>query len=227
MRSELKVLIIDTDVSMLNQLNGWLTRSGYVVFTTADAQEGIQIAIKEAPSIILLDLQQGKMDGIEIVSSLRDDHFLFHPTIVVMAEQSENFIQVAAYNAGADDFVVKPFSKHWFDGKLKAWTRRFAGGGTTMQMNNGLEGLQVDPDNYAVTLWSKQYMLSHREFDILNLLLSRPRKVFTREEIKSGVWRTREKVRERTIDVHIHKLREKLGSRHIKTVKGVGYRFDM
>jgi two-component system alkaline phosphatase synthesis response regulator PhoP len=225
MGKELQVLLITDDAEALIQQEDWLIKAGYGVFSTANIAAALKFAIAESPVIILIDLQLKDVDGIDFVAELRDEHFLFHSTIVVMAEKGETFVQVAAFNAGADDYVVKPFKKHWFDGKLKAWTRRFTGGSPVIK-SPGIEGLEIDADKYTVMLLNKQYVLSHREFEILNFLLRRPGKVFTRGQIKSAVWKSREKVRERTIDVHIHKLREKLGSRYITTIKGVGYRFD-
>lgn len=207
-------------------MGGWLEKSKHEVFTASSPDEALDLAQKHEPHLILVELVLDGIDGIEFVTRIREELFLYHTTVVVMSERSEAYTQVAAFNSGADDFVLKPLKRHLFEGKVKAWTRRFNGKTTTVLLNNQLEGLQIDPDTYAISMFNQDMVLPKKEFDILNLLLSKPGKVFTRDEIQDTVWTKKARVRQRTIDVHIHRLRDKLGDVHIRTIKGVGYRFE-
>lgn len=223
----MKTLIVGKDPALTERMTQILHRLNFSVHIATSAKEGIRFASEYSPHLIFVQLMLGDRDGIEVVSCLRSEHFLFHASMIVMSDRGEHYTQVAALDAGADDYLVLPFKTHWFEAKVKAWTRRFDGKSTTLLLDHRLEGLKIDHNNYAVTLFEENYLLSKKEFDILNLLISKPRKVFSRDEIQGVVWKSKQLVQPRTIDVHIHKLRDKLGNSRISTIKGVGYRFEL
>ncbi len=222
----LKVLAVDNDVKSLHLLSTWLEKSGVEVSLATNPQKAIELASRELPDIIILELLLDNTDGIELVRQLRNDHLLFHTIMVVMSTRTENYTQIAAFNAGADDFILKPLNRHWLNGKLTAWARRLQSDENQTFPSQKQNGLELDHYSNSISFDGQTFVLSKKEFDILTLLASRPQKVFSRNEIQSQVWRTREKIHQRTIDIHIHKLRKKLGSHRIKTVKGIGYRFE-
>lgn len=221
--SQKRILLIDDEHDILEILSYNLEKEGYQVFTADNGDEGIEKAKELIPDLILLDVMMPEKDGIETCQDLRRIPELKNTLIVFLSARGEEFSQLAGYQAGANDYIVKVIKPKVLISKVNA----------LLQLTNKTENtskvievgdLIIDKDNFRVTQKDKVYLLPKKEFDLLNLLASNTQKVFKREEILEKVWGSDVIVGERTIDVHIRRLREKLGDQSIQTLKGIGYK---
>lgn len=220
--SNFKILVIDTDEIFLSEVNAGLKAEGFVVITSTRSREAIQFAMDELPQLVLLDLLMPELDGIDICLEIRNKPELISTLIVFYTERSEDYSQIAAFNAGADDYIIKPTKVRVLLSRLKALLKRHPSNLEKVIKNDSI-GLIIDRDRYLVFKDGKEIILPRKEFELLSLLSASPRKVFTRNEISQSIWACDFTAKNRTIDVHILKIREKLGSKYIKTIKGVGY----
>lgn len=218
------ILLVDDEQDILDLLKYNLEKEGYNVHTANDGFEGFEKAKALQPSLILLDLMMPKMDGIESCGLIRQEASLNETIVVFLTSRSEDYSQVACLEAGADDFITKPIRPRVLIAKISALLRRSARveNGNTLQSST----IVINRDKFMVEVKGVGIFLPKKEFELLELLVSRPGKVFTRDQIMSSVWGDDTIVGERTIDVHIRKLREKLGDEYIRTMKGVGYTFS-
>lgn len=222
-----KILLVDDDNDILEFIKYNLEKEGYHVFTANNGKVAVDIAIKELPSLIILDVMMPDMDGVETCIKMREYPKLKNTLIIFLTARNEDYSQIAGFDAGADDYITKPIKPRVLISRVKALLRR--GGGSDEQeflTNIEFDGLLIDRERYVVTKDGIEINLPKKEFELLALLASKPGKVFTREAILEKVWGGEVIVGDRTIDVHIRKLREKLGEDYIKTVKGVGYKFE-
>lgn len=222
----IKILIVDDEEDILEFVSYNLSKENYQIKTSATGDEAIEIATNWQPELIILDVMMPGMDGIEVCQFLRQKPELNNTLILFLSARNESFTQVSALDAGADDYVTKPVKPNILKSKIKSLIRRHykfqnKNQDTIIEFN----GLTIDREEMRVTLKGNDITLAKKEFDLLSLLVSKPGKVFKREEILNLVWGRDVIVGDRTIDVHIRKLREKLGSGYIKTYKGVGYKF--
>jgi two-component system alkaline phosphatase synthesis response regulator PhoP len=219
-----KVLIVDDELDILEFLSYNLKKEGYQVFTSASGDEAITIAKKELPHLVLLDVMMPGLDGIEVCRELRTSPGMDDVIIAFLTARSEDYSHIAGFDAGADDYINKPIKPRVLISRIKALLRRYPSGKDGESIDMG--GLRIDRESYLVIKDGREINLPRKEFELLSLLASKPGKVFAREEILNRVWGDEVVVGDRTIDVHIRKLREKIGEDFIKTVKGVGYKFE-
>ncbi|MEZ4720956.1 MAG: response regulator transcription factor [Flavobacteriales bacterium] len=225
MLSKKRILVVDDEPDILEFLSYNLTQQGAKVFTASNGVEAIEIARKKVPDLILLDVMMPQMDGIETCIQLREKPETKDVIIAFLTARGEDYSQIAGFDAGADDYISKPIKPRVLISRLKALLRRKEMRGSS-SMSVELKSLTIDRDRYLVIKDDVEFNLPKKEFELLALLISTPGKVFTRDTILSSVWGDDVVVGDRTIDVHIRKLREKLGSDHIRTIKGVGYKFE-
>ncbi|HRH39247.1 MAG TPA: response regulator transcription factor, partial [Flavobacteriales bacterium] len=198
---------------------------GYAVSTALNGRDAIKVASAERPDLIVLDIMMPGMDGVEVCDRLRSMPEFANTVITFLTARSEDYSQIAGFDAGADDYITKPVAPKVFVSKVKALLKRSGPERTAGQVIQA-NGVTVDLEKVAVTVDGASMQLPKKEFELLVLLMSKPGKVFKREEIYSQIWGNDLFVGERTIDVHIRKLREKIGDERIRTVKGIGYTFD-
>lgn len=218
------ILIIDDEEDIINLLSYNLEKEGFKVYSAMNGVEGIDMARKVHPSLIVLDVMMPEMDGIEVCETIRADPKISDTKICFLTARSEDYSQIAGLEAGADDYVAKPIKPKVLVSRIKAILRRSTSNGDTPKESTE-SGLIIDREKYTVTLNGEDIHLPKKEFELLALLASKPGKVFERDVILETVWGTEIVVGDRTIDVHVRKLREKIGDEYIKTVKGVGYKF--
>ncbi|MBJ6369123.1 response regulator transcription factor [Snuella sedimenti] len=220
---DIKILLVDDEPDILEIVGYNLSNEGYQVITAENGHEGVKKAKKELPHLIILDVMMPEMDGIEACELIRKHPELKHSIVTFLTARGEDYSQVAGFDAGADDYITKPIKPKVLVSKVKALLRRFKQeeNDTTVKLGN----LVIDRDEYKIILKGKEIVLPRKEFELLSLLASKPGKVFKREDILDTVWGNEVVVGGRTIDVHIRKLREKIGDDSFKTVKGVGYKF--
>ena len=224
-----KILLVDDEKDILEFISYNLNKEGYEVLTALNGRDGIEMARKFVPQLILLDVMMPEIDGMETCEELRKIGELDNTIIVFLTARGEDYSQIAGFKAGGDDYIVKPISPKVLISKIKALIRR------KDRANNNNEEQQrmiieqddiiLDREKYIVIKKGKKLSLPKKEFELLALLISRPERVFSRNEIFSKIWGDDVIVGDRTIDVHIRKLREKVGEKHIQTVKGVGYKY--
>lgn len=222
-----KILVVDDEPDILEFLEYNLVKEGYEVFTAADGEEGIKIAEREHPRLIILDIMMPRMDGVEVCRQLRNRPEFNKTVIAFLTAREEDYSQIAALDVGGDDYITKPIRPRVFISRVKALLRR----AERVEEEESEEVLQVgdliiNPERVSVQRGEEVIELAKKEFELLYLLVSKPGKVFSREEIFNKVWGTDVIVGNRTIDVHIRKLREKIGDHYIKTIKGIGYKFE-
>lgn len=216
------ILLIDDEQDILEFLSYNLKKAGYRVFTSDNAQDGIELAKDVNPALIFLDVMMPQMDGIEACQILRKEMNMGQPIITFLTSRGEDYSQIAGYEAGADDYITKPIRPRLLVKKVESLLRRnLETAGNTQQ-----DLINIDREKYIVETNGDKLVLPKKEFELLELLASKPGKVFTRDQILSIVWGNHTIVGARTIDVHIRKLREKLGNDYIRTIKGVGYTFN-
>jgi len=230
MNNGYKILIVDDEQDILEFVSYNLRKEGFQVYMANSGKVAINLAREIIPHLIILDIMMPEMDGIETCSLIREIPELRQTLIAFLTARSEDYSQIAGFTAGADDFISKPVRPKVLSSRIHALLRRFG----TLQ--NSVEKVEVpqkqfgnviiDYEKYMVKVNDLEVYLPRKEFVLLQLLTSRPSKVFTRDEIFDHIWGSETFVGDRTIDVYIRKLREKLGDERIKTIKGVGYRFD-
>lgn len=218
-----KILLVDDDSDILEFVGYNLEKEGFQVFTAKNGLEAIKKAKKELPHLIIMDVMMPEMDGIEACEHIRKQPELSKTVITFLTARSEDYSQLAGFEAGADDYITKPIKPKVLVSKVKALLRRSMGEENGSMLN--IRDLVIDRDEYKVMHKNEEIVLPRKEFELLWLLTSQPGKVFKREEILDKVWGSEVVVGDRTIDVHIRKLREKIGDDYFKTVKGVGYKF--
>ena len=223
-KSDIKILLVDDEQDILEIIGYNLSAEGYQISTAENGLEAVKKAKKEHPHLIILDVMMPEMDGIEACEQIRKIPELQETIITFLTARGEDYSQVAGFEAGADDYITKPIKPKVLVSKVKALLRRLKEEETTKNVVK-LSGLTINRDEYKIVLRGKEVVLPRKEFELLSLLASKPGKVFKREEILDKVWGNEVVVGGRTIDVHIRKLREKIGDKSFKTVKGVGYKF--
>ena len=223
-KTSTKILVVDDDPDIIEILTYNLSNEGYNVKSAVNGVEALKKAKKFIPDIILLDVMMPEMDGIEACSNLREIESLSKSMIIFLSARGEDFTQIAAFDAGADDYINKPVKPKILLKKISSISRRILSENNNTS-NIIVGSLVIDRESYSVTLEKDEIALPRKEFELLYLLASKPGKVLTRDEIMFKVWGTQVVVGDRTIDVHVRKLREKIGEKYIKTIKGVGYKF--
>ena len=223
-KTSTKILVVDDDPDIIEILTYNLSNEGYNVKSAVNGVEALKKAKKFIPDIILLDVMMPEMDGIEACSNLREIESLSKSMIIFLSARGEDFTQIAAFDAGADDYINKPVKPKILLKKISSISRRILSENNNTS-NIIVGSLVIDRESYSVTLEKDEIALPRKEFELLYLLASKPGKVLTRDEIMFRVWGTQVVVGDRTIDVHVRKLREKIGEKYIKTIKGVGYKF--
>jgi len=223
-KNSIKILLVDDEPDILEIVGYNLSSEGYKVITAENGKEAVKKAKKEKPQLIILDVMMPEMDGIEACEQIRLIPELKNVIITFLTARGEDYSQLAGFDAGADDYITKPIKPKVLVSKVKALLRRYK---EHEKQENVLKigDLTIDRDEYKIILKGKEIVLPRKEFELLSLLTSKPGKVFKREEILDKVWGNEVVVGGRTIDVHIRKLREKIGDKTFKTVKGVGYKF--
>jgi two-component system alkaline phosphatase synthesis response regulator PhoP len=219
-----KVLLVDDEQDILVLLKYNLEKENFLVQTASNGREGIEVAKEFKPDIIVLDVMMPEMDGIETCLELRKIPALKNVLITFLTARGEDYSQIAGFDSGADGYITKPIKPRVLVSRLKALLRRKYGVVSSDEDNGGLK---IDRDRYIVIVKGLETNLPKKEFELLDLLMSKPGNIFTREVILDTVWGSDIVVGDRTIDVHIRKLREKIGDHYIKTVKGVGYKLAM
>ncbi len=220
-----KILLVDDEPDILNFLSYNLKKEGYTVLTANNGKEAIAVAKKEIPHLIVLDVMMPEMDGIEACREIRNDPKLKNVIITFLTARNEDYTQIAGFDVGADDYITKPIKPRVFISRIKALLRRVKDEKPTANIVD-LGEIKIDNEKFMVYKGKEEISLPKKEFKLLALLASKPGKVFAREIILDTVWGDEVVVGDRTIDVHIRKLREKLGENYFKTVKGVGYKFE-
>ena len=220
----MKILIVDDEKDILEFLSYNLQKEGFEIFTASNGSTALKIAKKEVPNLIILDVMMPEMDGIETCEKIREIEALDSTLILFLTARSEEYSELAGFSAGADDYVTKPIKPKLLISRVNALLRRSQS--KKEQSFIEIEELKIDKDKHLLLHKGKVVDLARKEFSLLYYLMTVPAKVFTREEIISNVWKNTF-VGDRTIDVHIRKIREKIGDKYIKTIKGVGYKFDV
>jgi len=220
MRKE-KILLVDDDEDILEMLKYLLEGAGYDVFTASNGLDGLSLAKKILPDLIILDVMMPQMDGVETCIKMREEDGLKNTIITFLSARSEDYSHIAGLEAGADDYIYKPIKPRLLVTRIATLLKRKNENSST---TNSVSGIVIDKDKYVVLVNDEKFHFPKKEFELLDLLVSRPEHVFTREEIMNQVWGHDAVVGDRTIDVHIRKLREKIGDSYIKTIKGVGYK---
>lgn len=221
-----KVLLVDDEPDILEFLSYNLKKEGYTTYTAGTGRQALEVARKNFPHLIILDVMMPDLDGIETCRELRAIDGLKDVLIAFLTARGEDYSQIAGFDAGADDYITKPIKPRVFVSRIKALLRRVGETKEEKVALMELGDLKIDRERYLVHYKTQEQQVPKKEFELLSLLASKPGKVFTRDEIMKTIWGDEVIVGDRTIDVHIRKLREKLDDRFIKTVKGVGYKFE-
>lgn len=223
-----KILIVDDEPDILEILSYNLRKEGFVVETANNGEEGLKKAVQVMPDLIILDIMMPQMDGVEVCRNIRSQRIFDNTLVAFLTAREEDYSQIAALDVGGDDYITKPIKPRVLMSRVKALMRRnIKSDDEAINSNQTIIGdLVIDRERFRVMQSGTEIELAKKEFELLNLLASKPGKVFTRDEIFNKIWGTDVIVGNRTIDVHIRKLREKLGDDYIKTIKGIGYRFE-
>jgi two-component system alkaline phosphatase synthesis response regulator PhoP len=216
------ILIVDDEADIREFLKYNLEKSNYTVITAKNGKEGIEVLNKTRPDLILLDVMMPGMDGMEVCALIREKEDIKQPIIAFLTARAEDYSQIAGFEVGGDDYITKPIRPRVLISRIEALLRRKS---NEFKKKGEEVDLYLDRDRFTLVFHEEEIQLPKKEFELLELLLSKPGKVFTRDEIMSNVWGNETIVGERTIDVHIRKLREKIGDKYIRTIKGVGYTF--
>jgi len=224
-KKDIKILLVDDEPDILEIVGYNLSAEGYQVFTGENGIEAVEKAKKHKPHLIILDVMMPEMDGIEACERIREQSDLSETIITFLTARGEDYSQVAGFDAGADDYIAKPIKPKVLVSKVKALLRRLKDVDAATDAIVTIGDLVIYKEEYKITNKGKEITLPRKEFELLSLLATKPGKVFKRDEILDRVWGNEVVVGGRTIDVHIRKLREKIGDKSFKTVKGVGYKF--
>ena len=226
-KKDIKILLVDDEQDILEIVGYNLAQEGYQIVTASNGKEAIVKAKKELPHLIIMDVMMPEMDGMEACENIRKIPELSHVIISFLTARSEDYSQVAGFDAGADDYIAKPIKPKLLVSKVKALLRRLkeeeSKGSETLNVGE----IEINREEYKIIKDNREIILPRKEFELFYLLASKPGKVFKREEILDKVWGNEVIVGGRTIDVHIRKLREKIGDDFFKTIKGVGYKFEV
>jgi len=229
--SDYKILLVDDEKDILEFLGYNLRSEGFQIYTAKDGIEAVRLSKEIRPNLVLMDVMMPEMDGIAACEEIRSTESLENTMVAFLTARGEDFSQIAGFEAGGDDYITKPIKPKVLVSRVKALLKR-----QNLQLEDPDTGsvtkilsgeLVMDKERYVVVKKGKDIILPRKEFELLSLLISKPEKVFTREEIFDRVWGENIVVGDRTIDVHIRKLREKLGDKYIQTVKGIGYKYIM
>ena len=224
-KSDIKIMCVDDEPDILEILKYNLSNEGYDVSTAADGKSAIEMAYNISPNLIIMDVMMPNMDGIEACEKLRSDEKFNDTIIMFLTARGEDYSHVAAYDAGADDYVTKPVKPKVLVSKVRGLLRRLQKVIAKDINEIVFDDIKIDREKYKVYISDNVLNLPRKEFELLYLLASKPDKVYKREKIMETVWGSEVVVGDRTIDVHIRKLREKIGDKYFKTIKGVGYKF--
>lgn len=222
--SKQTILVVDDEQDLLDLIEYNLRQEGYDVIKAENGKDGIQMAKEHMPDLVLLDIMMPQMDGIEVCDRMREDSTLSHIPIIFLTARSDEKTEIEGLNKGADDFITKPISTTKLVSRIKAVLRRFEETEEVVQKLS-VHDLEIDKDRYIVTRGDEEFQLPRKEFELLYYLASKKGKVRDRQTLLNKVWGDNIYVVDRTVDVHVRKIREKLGDHYIETVKGVGYRF--
>lgn len=222
--SKQTILVVDDEQDLLDLIEYNLRQEGYDVLKAENGKDGIQMAKEHMPDLVLLDIMMPQMDGIEVCDRMREDSTLSHIPIIFLTARSDEKTEIEGLNKGADDFITKPISTTKLVSRIKAVLRRFEETEEKVQKLS-VHDLEIDKDRYIVTRGDEEFQLPRKEFELLYYLASKKGKVRDRQTLLNKVWGDNIYVVDRTVDVHVRKIREKLGDHYIETVKGVGYRF--
>lgn len=220
-----KILIVDDEKDIIEFLEYNFKKEGYLVYTARNGVEGKEKALKVIPDLIILDVMMPGMDGVELCKELRDIHDLDNTIIVFLTARGEDYSQIAGFEVGADDYITKPVRPRVLIARVKALLKRKSKQAVAENVIE-INTIVIDKDKRDVKIGDQSIHIPKIEFDLLVLLATSPGKIFTREEIYSRIWGNDVYVSDRTLDVHIRKLREKIGTDFIKTIKGIGYGFN-
>lgn len=223
---EYRILLVDDEPDVLEFLGYNLKKEGYQMFSCTNGRDAIETAARIKPHLIILDVMMPTMDGIEACHEIKQNPQLENTVIIFLTARGEDYSQIAGFDAGADDYVTKPIKPRVLVSRVKALLRRFKEkekSETVLTIDN----LIIDKEKYQVVQDGVEIVLPKKEFELLLALASKPNKVFSRDEIFAKVWGSDVIVGDRTIDVHVRKIREKIGFKNIKTIKGVGYKFEV
>jgi two-component system alkaline phosphatase synthesis response regulator PhoP len=225
-KKDIKILLVDDDTDILEIVGFNLEAEGYRIFKAHNGKEALAIAKKELPNLVILDVMMPEMDGIETCENLRKMPELQNTVITFLTARGEDYSQVAGFDVGADDYITKPIKPKLLVSKVKALLRRVK---DEMEAEDILRvgDIEINREEYKIVKGGEEIILPRKEFELFYLLASKPGKVFKREEILDKVWGNEVIVGGRTIDVHIRKLREKIGDEWFKTIKGVGYKLEV
>lgn len=220
------ILLVDDEADILEFLGYNLAKEGFQILKARNGQKALELAAEHKPHLILLDIMMPGLDGIETCNQMRRIPGMQHSLIVFLTARGEDYSQIAGFEAGADDYVTKPIKPKVLVSRIQALLRRLK---SSPEISGKIvtKEFTIDTESYTVVKDNKEVFLARKEFEILQLLVSRPNKVFTREDIFTQIWGEKVIVGDRTIDVHIRRVREKLGTDNIKTIKGVGYKYEM
>lgn len=221
----MKILLVDDEPDILEFIRYNLEKEGYTVYTAENGRKAIEVAQRVIPHLILLDVMMPEMDGIETCREMRTMPEFRNTLIAFLTARNEDYSQIAGFDVGADDYITKPIKPRVLISRIKALLRRFTA--ETAEDNVKLGNIEIDQEKFMVYKDGVELNLPKKEFELLSLLTSKPGKVFSRKEILNKIWGNDIIVGDRTIDVHIRKLREKLGDNYFKTIKGIGYKFDI
>lgn len=221
----IKVLIVDDEPDILELLEYHLEKEGYKTKKAKDGESALKKAVKFNPDIIVLDVMMPELNGIEVCKKLRENEQFNETLITFLTARNEEFTEVMALDSGADDFISKPLKPSVFKSRIRALSRRLDK--SKVKTKQSLGDLILDHEEICVIVNNEKVYLAKKEFELLALITSKPEKVFKRHKIMNKVWGSDVIVGDRTIDVHIRKLREKIGDKYIKTVKGIGYKFTL
>ncbi len=223
--SDIKILLVDDEPDILEIVGYNLKNEGYKIYTAKNGVEAVEIAKEIIPHLIILDIMMPEMDGIEACEKIRASKGLENILITFFTARNEDYSKVAGYDIGADDYITKPIKPKVLVSKIRALLRRVKENNSTSDEKVSVGEIIIDREEYVIIKKGEKLSLPRKEFELFSLLASKPGKVFKRDDILEKVWGNEVVVGGRTIDVHIRKLREKIGDKNFKTVKGVGYKF--
>ncbi len=223
-----RILLVDDEEDILEFVSYNLQREGFRVYVARNGKEAIEMASKVKPDLVILDVMMPEMDGIAACEEIRKLPNCKNIIIAFLTARGEDYSQIAGFEAGADDYITKPIRPKVLISRVKALLKRSGGINIESTENEkilNIGNIVIDKERYILKIEGRELTLPRKEFELLSLLVSKPEKVFTRDEIYKAVWGNNVIVGDRTIDVHIRKLREKIGNDHIRTLKGIGYKF--